>query len=647
MGLDLHHLDILTRPSGRKCGEAVGRILEERGDEVDEEVGVTADGLGELLERRRGEDRFVGHVGLRLVVGDRHGGDGCRGFGVAFGEHVGRTLQRLRQPSWLDGLGDVVVHAGVEEPFPVALQRVGGHRDDPRLRGRGDVRADPAGGLHAVHLRHLHVHQHDVVGPLFEHREDFEPVAGDIGRVAEPTQQADGNLLVHLVVLGKENSQRRAFRLHRFHGVGTDEFALCGHFHHRVEQHRRRARGRHVGSDGEFADRTRCPALGREQHEIEIGAGEFLNRCTVGCGLRCLGEDHVETAGPRLRDELVDVLDDVDCWAPLPKLSDERLADLAPRLVHESSQTGQRLMRLIEELLLHFGNGTASRDREAERRPFAGCALGPRRSAEHLRQPAADGQTEPGSAELPGVRAIHLGERLEEDAQLFGRHPHAGVLDRKPNSDGVRRVENRFVVDSHQHAAGLGELHRIRKEVVEDLTNPGAVRLHAPRQVGVHIDLHRKALGPGRRGNDLERLLDVATNVDVVQFDVELSRLDLREVENVVDDPEQRVATQPDRVDVLALLDGERRLLQQARHPDHAVHRRAELMAHVGHELALGRAGLVRLRARHQQVQLALSECLERVVHPLNRRAEHEAPDEEQGDEEDDHTPERHVAQRL
>ena len=50
---------------------------------------------------------------------------------------------------------------------------------------------------------------------------------------------------------------------------------------------------------------------------------------------------------------------------------------------------------------------------------------------------------------------------------------------------------------------------------------------------------------------------------------------------------EQRFAAGADRLDVFALLAVSARLEQQAGHADDRVHRRADLVAHVGEELAL------------------------------------------------------------
>jgi SAM-dependent methyltransferase len=78
-------------------------------------------------------------------------------------------------------------------------------------------------------------------------------------------------------------------------------------------------------------------------------------------------------------------------------------------------------------------------------------------------------------------------------------------------------------------------------------------------------------------------------------LELDLARFYLREIENVVDDGQQRFAGPADDLDILDLLTGERRVEQQGRHADDAVHRRADLMAHVREELRFGARGLLEL----------------------------------------------------
>jgi hypothetical protein len=72
---------------------------------------------------------------------------------------------------------------------------------------------------------------------------------------------------------------------------------------------------------------------------------------------------------------------------------------------------------------------------------------------------------------------------------------------------------------------------------------------------------------------------------------IDLAGLDLGQVEDVVDDPEQNVARFLRGVDKLKLLFGQIAVTQQVEHAHDAIHRRADLMTHYGKELALGAVG--------------------------------------------------------
>ena len=86
------------------------------------------------------------------------------------------------------------------------------------------------------------------------------------------------------------------------------------------------------------------------------------------------------------------------------------------------------------------------------------------------------------------------------------------------------------------------------------------------------------------------------------RLELELARFDLREVEDVVEDREQRIGRRLDRHQVVALMLVEAGVERQLGHADDPVHRGADLVAHVGQEFALRAAGFHRLVARPSQV---------------------------------------------
>ena len=75
---------------------------------------------------------------------------------------------------------------------------------------------------------------------------------------------------------------------------------------------------------------------------------------------------------------------------------------------------------------------------------------------------------------------------------------------------------------------------------------------------------------------------------------VQLARLDLREVQDVVDDAEQGLGRQMHLLHVVALTLVQISLECQLRHADDGVHGRTDFVAHVGQEVALGLARGVR-----------------------------------------------------
>ena len=84
--------------------------------------------------------------------------------------------------------------------------------------------------------------------------------------------------------------------------------------------------------------------------------------------------------------------------------------------------------------------------------------------------------------------------------------------------------------------------------------------------------------------------------------EAELAGLDAREVEDVVDDAEQQARGGAQLGQVTALALAQRGLVEQGGHAEDRVHRRADLVAHVGQELALGTIRRFGRIARHAQL---------------------------------------------
>ena len=89
-------------------------------------------------------------------------------------------------------------------------------------------------------------------------------------------------------------------------------------------------------------------------------------------------------------------------------------------------------------------------------------------------------------------------------------------------------------------------------------------------------------------GERLHQLFDGVAQRKRNLLELQLARLDFREVQDVVHDGEQRLRPLSDGPDVFALFDGELRIERELRHADDRRHRRADLVAHVREEIGLG-----------------------------------------------------------
>ncbi len=109
----------------------------------------------------------------------------------------------------------MIAHAGCYHFFAVAGHGVGRHGDDGHLR-QGQILADFAGGVVAVHDRHLAVHQYPVKSAV--PRQDVQRLLAMVGhhhRDAGLLQQFQCELLVHVVVFHQQHARTRQLG-HRF-----------------------------------------------------------------------------------------------------------------------------------------------------------------------------------------------------------------------------------------------------------------------------------------------------------------------------------------------------------------------------------------------------------------------------------------------
>ena len=122
------------------------------------------------------------------------------------------------------------------------------------------------------------------------------------------------------------------------------------------------------------------------------------------------------------------------------------------------------------------------------------------------------------------------------------------------------------------------------------MAQPHGIHADTGQRDGRRIAQELDALGRGARRQQLHRLFDQLEEIATDRIELEAARLDLREVENVVDDRQQRIRGTVNGFGKASLRRIDACVEQQAGHAEDAVHRRTQFVAHAGHEVALGAA---------------------------------------------------------
>ena len=256
---------------------------------------------------------------------------------------------------------------------------------------------------------------------------------------------------------------------------------------------------------------------------------------------------------------------------------DDEHAQPFERLGFRRNRDELRTRRLVE------------RHGEMERAAASDFAFDPQPAAHQLDQPQRNRQPEARAAEAARRRAVGLGEGLEDVLLLVGGNADAGIADAEVQERTAGVVGIRRGVDAQHDFALVRELDGVAEDVQEHLAQSAGVADEVGRHVGRDVV---GELEPFLRGAERQQLGGVADGLAEIErgvVELEPLRFDLREVEDVVDDPEQRLGRRLHRVEVLVLFGRELGAERQRRHAEDRVERRPDLVAHVGQEHALRR----------------------------------------------------------
>src|SRR5579859_379412 len=208
-------------------------------------------------------------------------------------------------------------------------------------------------------------------------------------------------------------------------------------------------------------------------------------------------------------------------------------------------------------------------------------------AAEQFGELACVGQAQPGA--LPAC-SWNLVELLEDTVALTCRNADAGIRDTDFYGGATSsRAE--------PHLAGVGVFDGVGQQVPKDAGQGHLVREdRAGRTRVVHHDLDW--FTPGYRADQRAEPSEQCGQIDIRGINLDLPRLCLRNIQQIVDKGEQvggRVADQVDLVLLLRVKTAISWLCQQPGQPDDRVQWASQLMAYVGPKSVLGLGRLAQL----------------------------------------------------
>ena len=233
-----------------------------------------------------------------------------------------------------------------------------------------------------------------------------------------------------------------------------------------------------------------------------------------------------------------------------------------------------------------------------EHRPLADLATGREFAVHQFGKLARDRKAEAGTRSHRSRRGagFKLRELFENVVQLVRRDAGSGI----DHADHDLAV---LFARPDPHRTFFGELDRIADEIEDDLAHAQFVA-HALGQVGRDFHVERDTLGLGVGFEQTDAAADQMAVVDRFARQLHTAGLDLRQIEQLVEQPQHRLARIRDHPRIFVMFVGQLALEQQVGETDHPVHRRADFMAHIGEEMGLGLRGAFGLVARLAQLLL-------------------------------------------
>ena len=172
---------------------------------------------------------------------------------------------------------------------------------------------------------------------------------------------------------------------------------------------------------------------------------------------------------------------------------------------------------------------------------------------------------------------------------MFGGNAYAGIahLQTQPHLCALLGL--------YAHGQGdlttFGELDGVVGKVDEYLAQPQRITHPVAGHLSRHIQHQLQALGGSFVANHIDHAGQHALQLKRLGIELQLARFDFGKIQNVVDHPQQVLASLLNLAHIAHLTGVQTRLQRQVRHTDDGVHGRANFVAHIGQEVAFGPVG--------------------------------------------------------
>ncbi len=170
------------------------------------------------------------------------------------------------------------------------------------------------------------------------------------------------------------------------------------------------------------------------------------------------------------------------------------------------------------------------------------------------------------------------------------------------------------LLDMNIHVAALGELDGVAGEVGQHLLQTHGIAGEGIGDIGIDPQRELQLLVVGAGAEQVHGLIEGVAQAEGDMLQLQLARLQLGEVEDVVDDAKQVARRLLDGLHVVGLARREAGLEQLAGKTDDAVERSAQLVRHVGEELRLDPCRLLRPLLGHVELDVLDLDLLQRLA---------------------------------